>query len=52
MAALKEVKSDVICDQGQLYKISKNKDGVVKKDRHDSSLIAQGLKPSVARVGT
>jgi DNA modification methylase len=33
IAALKEGKSDVICDQGQLYKISKNKDGVVKKDR-------------------
>jgi site-specific DNA-methyltransferase (adenine-specific)/adenine-specific DNA-methyltransferase len=33
IAALKEGKSDVICDQGQLYKISKNKDGVVRKDR-------------------
>lgn len=33
IAALKEGKSDVICDQGQLYKISKNKDGVVKRDR-------------------
>jgi len=33
IAALKEGKSDVICDQGQLYKISKSKDGVVKKDR-------------------
>jgi site-specific DNA-methyltransferase (adenine-specific)/adenine-specific DNA-methyltransferase len=33
IAALKEGKSDVICDQGQLYKISKNKDGVVNKDR-------------------
>ena len=33
IAALKEGKSDVICEQGQLYKISKNKDGEVKKDR-------------------
>lgn len=33
IAALKEGKSDVICDQGQLYKISKSKDGVAKKDR-------------------
>lgn len=33
IAALKEGKSDVICEQGQLYKISKNKDGVVNKDR-------------------
>jgi site-specific DNA-methyltransferase (adenine-specific)/adenine-specific DNA-methyltransferase len=33
IAALKEGKSDVICDQGQLYKISKNKDGVVNRAR-------------------
>lgn len=33
IAALKEGKSDVICDQGQLYKISKSKEGIVKKDR-------------------
>jgi len=33
IAALKNGKSDVLCEQGQLYKISKNKDGVVKKDR-------------------
>ncbi len=33
IAALKEGKSDVICEQGQLYKISKNKDGVVKRER-------------------
>jgi DNA modification methylase len=33
IASLKEGKSDVICDQGQLYKISKSKDDVVKKDR-------------------
>jgi DNA modification methylase len=31
--ALKEGKSDVICEQGQLYKISKNKDGVVNRER-------------------
>jgi DNA modification methylase len=33
IAALKEGKSDVICEQGQLYKISKTRDGVVNRDR-------------------
>lgn len=33
IAALKEGKSEVICDKGQLYKISKSKEGVVKRDR-------------------
>ena len=33
IAALKEGKSDVICEQGQLYKISKNKDSVVNRER-------------------
>jgi hypothetical protein len=33
IAAMKEGKSDVICDPGQLYKVSKNKDGIVKKER-------------------
>lgn len=33
IAALKEGKSDVICEQGQLYKISKRKDGVVNRER-------------------
>jgi site-specific DNA-methyltransferase (adenine-specific)/adenine-specific DNA-methyltransferase len=33
IAALKEGKSDVICEQGQLYKISKSKDGVVNRER-------------------
>ncbi len=33
IAALKEGKSDVMLDQGQLYKVSKSKDGIVKKDR-------------------
>lgn len=33
IAALKNGKSEVVCEQGQLYKISKSKDGVVKKDR-------------------
>jgi len=33
IAALKEGKSDVICEQGQLYKISKNKGGVVNRER-------------------
>ena len=33
IAAMKEGKSEVICEQGQLYKVSKSKDGVVTKDR-------------------
>lgn len=33
IAALKEGKNDVICEQGQLYKISKGKDGVVNRER-------------------
>lgn len=33
IAAMKEGKSEVICEQGQLYKVSKGKDGIVKKDR-------------------
>jgi len=33
IAALKDGKSDVICDQGQLYKISKSKDGAIKRER-------------------
>ncbi len=33
ITALKEGKSDVICEQGQLYKISKSKDSVVKRER-------------------
>ncbi len=32
IAALKEGKSSVICDSGQLLKISKNKDGAVKRE--------------------
>ena len=32
IAALKDGKSDVICDQGQLVKISKSKDGTVKRE--------------------
>jgi site-specific DNA-methyltransferase (adenine-specific)/adenine-specific DNA-methyltransferase len=32
IAALKEGKSDVICDQGQLVKVSKDKDGVIKRE--------------------
>jgi site-specific DNA-methyltransferase (adenine-specific)/adenine-specific DNA-methyltransferase len=32
IAAIKDGKSDVICDQGQLVKVSKNKDGVIKRD--------------------
>jgi hypothetical protein len=31
IAAMKEGKSEVMCEQGQLYKVSKNKDGIVKK---------------------
>ena len=33
IAAMKEGKSEVMCEQGQLYKVSKNKDGIVKKDK-------------------
>jgi DNA modification methylase len=33
IAAMKEGKSEVMCEQGQLYKVSKNKDGIVRKDR-------------------
>ena len=33
IAALKEGKSEVVCEQGQLYKVSKNKDGITKKER-------------------
>lgn len=33
IAALKEGKSEVICDKGQLYKVSKSKDGIVKRER-------------------
>lgn len=32
IAALKDGKSDVICDQGQLVKVSKSKDGAVKRE--------------------
>jgi DNA modification methylase len=33
IAAMKEGKSEVMCEQGQLYKVSKTKDGIVKKER-------------------
>jgi site-specific DNA-methyltransferase (adenine-specific)/adenine-specific DNA-methyltransferase len=33
IAAMKESKSEVMCEQGQLYKVSKSKDGVVNKER-------------------
>jgi site-specific DNA-methyltransferase (adenine-specific)/adenine-specific DNA-methyltransferase len=32
IAAMKEGKSEVMCEQGQLYKVSKNKDSVVRKE--------------------
>ncbi|MGH9651166.1 MAG: hypothetical protein ACRD3I_11940, partial [Terriglobales bacterium] len=32
IAAMKEGKSEVVCEQGQLVKVSKSKDGVVKRD--------------------
>lgn len=32
IAAMKEGKSEVVCEQGQLVKVSKNKDGVVKRE--------------------
>jgi site-specific DNA-methyltransferase (adenine-specific)/adenine-specific DNA-methyltransferase len=33
IAAMKEGKSEVVCEQGQLYKVNKNKDGIVSKVR-------------------
>lgn len=33
VAAMKEGKSEVMCEQGQLYKVSKNKEGIVEKER-------------------
>jgi len=33
IAAMKEGKSEVMCEQGQLFKVSKSKDGIVKKER-------------------
>ncbi len=33
IAAMKEGKSEVMCEQGQLYKVSKDKDGIVRKDK-------------------
>ncbi|MEB8488000.1 MULTISPECIES: DNA methyltransferase [Acidithiobacillus] len=33
IAAMKEGKSEVMCEQGQLYKVSKNKDGIITKER-------------------
>ncbi len=33
IAAMKEGKSEVLCEQGHLYKASKGKDGIVKKEK-------------------
>ena len=33
IAAMKEGKSEVMCEQGQLYKVSKSKEGIVKKEK-------------------
>ena len=33
IAAMKGGKSEVMCEQGQLYKVSKSKDGIVSKER-------------------
>jgi site-specific DNA-methyltransferase (adenine-specific)/adenine-specific DNA-methyltransferase len=33
IAAMKEGKSEVMCERGQLYKVSKSKDGIVKKEK-------------------
>ncbi len=33
IAAMKEGKSEVMCEQGQLYKVSKDKEGIVTKER-------------------
>jgi site-specific DNA-methyltransferase (adenine-specific)/adenine-specific DNA-methyltransferase len=32
ISAMKEGKSEVVCDKGQLYKVSKDKDGIVTRD--------------------
>jgi hypothetical protein len=37
IAAMKEGKSEVMCEQGQLYKVSKSKDGIVKKESSRST---------------
>ncbi len=33
IASMKEGKSEVMCEQGQLYKVSKSKEGIVNKER-------------------
>ncbi len=33
IAAMREGKSEVMCEQGQLYKVTKSKDGIVAKER-------------------
>lgn len=33
IAAMKDGKSEVLCEQGQLYKVSKSRDGIVTKER-------------------
>jgi site-specific DNA-methyltransferase (adenine-specific)/adenine-specific DNA-methyltransferase len=33
IAVMKEGKSEVMCEQGQLYKVTKGKEGIVKKER-------------------
>jgi site-specific DNA-methyltransferase (adenine-specific)/adenine-specific DNA-methyltransferase len=33
IAAMKEGKSEVMCEQGQLYKVNKSKDGIVTKEK-------------------
>jgi site-specific DNA-methyltransferase (adenine-specific)/adenine-specific DNA-methyltransferase len=33
IAAMKEGKSEVMCEQGQLYKVSKDKKGIVRKEK-------------------
>ncbi len=33
IAALKEGKSEVMCEQGQLYKVSKSKEGIITRER-------------------
>ena len=36
IAAMKEGKSEVMCEQGQLFKVSKNKEGIVKKEQYEA----------------
>ncbi len=47
IVAMKGGKSEVLCEQGQLYKVSKSKDGIVKKEKltkHWTGLLGGGFR--------